>query len=278
MRRRPVAPTRDERWYERSIRTGERLFAALRLDVRIEGARAIPVHGPVVLASTHSSFLDFLFVGQAGVTRGRYVRFLTRHDIWSSRPVARAMDGMRHVPVDRAAPAGAYLQARRLLREGEAVGIFPEGGVAFSSTVRHLMPGSAALAAETGAPLVPVALWGGNRLWPAGPKVDGRIPRPDLTRGRRVDVLVGEPIAVPRDADPREVTERLGHVLTGMLHGLQRAEHHRPRADEHAWWHPAHLGGQAPDPVVSSSTLENLPFGAVSPTWHPWPGSRPPAD
>lgn len=263
--------TRRERWYDRSIRTGERLFARLHLDVRIEGARHIPLHGPVVLASTHSSFLDFLFVGQAGVSRARYVRFLTRHDIWNAPLVGRVMDDMRHVPVDRAAPAAAYLRARRLLREGEAVGIFPEGGVAFSSTVRHLMPGAAALAAETGAPLLPVAVWGGNRLWPAGPKVNGRIPSPDLTRGRRVDVLVGAPIAVAPDADPRAVTADLGPVLTTMLESLQRAEHHRPGPDDHAWWHPAHLGGHAPDPVESSSTLENLPFGAVPPTWGPWP-------
>ena len=62
------------------------------------------------------------------------------------------MDGMRHVPVDREAPAAAYLAARRLLREGEAVGIFPEAGISYSYAVRSLMRGPAALARETGAP------------------------------------------------------------------------------------------------------------------------------
>ena len=268
--RRP-ARTADERWYRRSISAGELLFRRLRLDLRIDGASAIPVHGPVVLASTHSSFLDFLFVGQAGLTRARYTRFLTRHDIWNAPGVAAAMDAMRHVPVDRAAPAAAYLRARSLLREGEAVGIFPEGGVAFSATVRGLMPGAAALAIETGAPLVPVALWGGSRIWPAGPKIDGRIPRPDRTPGRRVDVVVGAPWHLDPGDDPREATRELGHTLTALLEGLQQREHHRPAPGEHAWWYPAHLGGAAPDPVVSSRDLEDLPFGAVAPSWGPWP-------
>ena len=70
------------------------------------------------------------------------------------------MDRMQHVPVDREAPAAAYLQARRLLREGEAVGAFPEAGVSWTHTVRSLMPGVASLARETGAPVVPVAIWG----------------------------------------------------------------------------------------------------------------------
>ncbi len=66
-----------------------------------------------------------------------------------------ARDGRHgHVPVDRAAPAAAYLHARALLREGEAVGVFPEAGVSTSFTVRGLLPGAVALARETGAPLL----------------------------------------------------------------------------------------------------------------------------
>ena len=63
---------------------------------------------------------------------------------------------MQHIPVDRQAPAHAYLRARRMLREGEAVGGFPEAGISFSYTVRPLMRGLVALARETGAPVVPV--------------------------------------------------------------------------------------------------------------------------
>ena len=65
----------------------------------------------------------------------------------------RAVDGrMRHIPVNREAPAHAYLRARRLLEEGEAVGGFPEAGISYSFTVRPLMRGFVSLAQQTGAP------------------------------------------------------------------------------------------------------------------------------
>ena len=99
----------------------------------------------------------------------RLVRFMCRADIWDAplpgKPIGRGMEAMRHIPVDRAAPAAAYLRARSLLGEGEAVCVFPEGGISTAYVVRALMPGAVALARETGAPLVPVSVWGSQRLW-----------------------------------------------------------------------------------------------------------------
>lgn len=243
---------------------GRLALRALAVDVRWTGAEHVPRRGPVVLASTHVSFPDFLFLERAAVTRGRRVRFLTRHDVWHARGAAWWMDRMRHVPVDRRAPAHAYLRARRLLGEGEAVGGFPEAGVSYSYTVRPLMRGLVSLAAETGAPLVPVALWGSQRLFTVGD------PRPpvDWTRGRRVDVAFGEPMRIGPDDDLTTRTRELGHALTGLLEGLQRQAHHAPGPGEHAPWHPAHLGGHAPD-RARARTLDVVPDNAVRPTWGP---------
>ena len=63
-------------------------------------------------------------IGRPRHERDRFVRFLTRHDVWNT-PVAAGDGGMRHMPVDREAPAAAYLPARRLLREGEVVASSP---------------------------------------------------------------------------------------------------------------------------------------------------------
>ena len=176
------------------------------------------------------------------------------------------MDGMRHVPVDRAAPAAAYLAARRLLREGEAVCVFPEAGISHSLTVRPLMRGAAALAAETGAPLVPLVVWGGQRVLPLGR--DGRRPRPDLRRGSLVDVRLGAPLPARPGEDPTGVTERLGHVLTAMLEDVQRLPGHRPADGQWAPWYPAHLGGHAPD-RRAALLLDDVPRSALTPTWGP---------
>lgn len=253
--------------YRAVIGAGHLVLRGLDLRVRAEGADRLPASGPVVLASTHSSFPDFLFIGKALRGTGRLVRFLCRHDIWDS-PVGPAMTAMRHVPVDRAAPAGTYLQARSLLRDGEVVCLFPEAGIPSSYVVRGLMPGAVALARETGAPLLPVAVWGGQRLWPQKRTPDVPVPRPTLSRGRTVDVRVGEPITVPPDADLQGTTRRLGAWMHDEVEALQRLPEHRPRPGEWAPWYPAHLGGDAVD-RAESLRLDVMPTSAVAPTWGP---------
>lgn len=253
---------------------GRFLLALLGVRVRIRGAEHLPASGAVILASTHASYLDFVVLEKAAVRRGRYVRFLARYDVWLPGPVAWAMNRMRHVPVDRSVPVAAYLQARGLLRAGEAIGIFPEAGISYSYTVRSLMPGAVALARETGAPIVPVAMWGAQRIYTVGiPE-----PKPDLTRRRRIDVLFGEPVRIAPDADVTAETRALGARLTELLEELQSLPEHRPVSGETARWYPAHLGGDAPTRAVAAP-YDVMPVSAVSPTWGPPPdaagGTRP---
>lgn len=243
---------------------GRLVLLLLGVRVRVRGAEHLPTSGPVILAATHASYLDFVILEKAAVRRGRYLRFLARHDVWLRGPVGWAMTRMRHVPVDRTVPVAAYLQARRLLRAGEAVGIFPEAGISYSYTVRSLMPGAAALARETGAALVPVALWGAQRITTVGIP----DPRPDFTRGRRIDVLIGAPVRVRPEDDVATVTRLLGERLTAQLEELQRLPEHRPVPGEPAPWYPAHLGGQAPT-RREAAPYDVVPASALSPTWGP---------
>ena len=254
-----------ERVYRATNALGRGVLRMLGIDTRWTGVEHVPRSGPVILAATHVSYPDFILLEQAAVDRGRYVRFLCRHDVWQLPLVRTAMDRMQHVPVDREAPAGAYLRARRLLREGEAVGAFPEAGISWSHTVRSLMPGVASLARETGAPVVPVAIWGSQRLWSVGlPDARGRKPRPSLRRGRRVDLSFGEPITFGRGRRPHRVHPAAGRAAHRPARGAAAAAAPRatargergtvvPRAPRRAGAHPcrgdpvrrgAALGGQ----------------------------------
>ncbi|MDT9592029.1 lysophospholipid acyltransferase family protein [Nocardioides zeae] len=268
--------------YGATIRASRAAFRFLRLDVRTEGAEHVPAEGPAIVVSTHASYLDFLFLGVPAVERGRLPRFLCREPIWDT-PAGGLLDRMQHVPVDRDAPAAAYLRARRLLREGEVVGIFPEAGISYSYTVRSLMRGAAALARETGAPVVPAAMWGAQRIWTVGRTPWGTEPGPDWSRhGRVVDIRLDAPFTVGPQADLTEVTVELGHRLTALLEELQQRPHHRPRPGEHAPWHPAHLGGHALT-REQARDLDVVPRRAVRPTWGPAAGppagpSSPPPD
>ncbi|MFC4783006.1 lysophospholipid acyltransferase family protein [Nocardioides sp. MAHUQ-72] len=253
-------------WYRLTVWVGRLALRVLGVTTRWTGEHHLPATGPVLLASVHVSYPDFLFVGKAALARGRAVRFMCRHDVWQVPGVRRAMESMRHVPVDRRVPAAAYLQARSLLVAGEAVCVFPEAGISHSFTVRSLMRGVAALARETGVPVVPVVVWGGQRLFTVGR--DGRRGSWDLRRGRTVDVRFGAPVPVPPGADLVATTEELGHTLTAMLEQVQRLPVHRPRDGEHAPWYPAHLGGHAPDRRTALG-LDDVPRSAVRPTWGP---------
>lgn len=245
---------------------------ALRVDVHWSGVENLPAHGPVLMAANHVAYPDFVFIERAAVDRGRYVRFMTRHDVWHQPIVENFMKWMQHVPVDRDAPVAAYLGARNLLRQGEAVCVFPEAGVSYAYTIRALMPGVAALARETGVPVVPVAVWGSQRLWSVGDPDLG----PDRTRGRRVDVAFGVPLYADPDTEVASWTGQLGHTLTEMLEQLQARPAHQPRPGEVATWHPAHLGGAAPS-RARARELDLLPGNAVRPTWGGGPLTGAPA-
>jgi 1-acyl-sn-glycerol-3-phosphate acyltransferase len=243
---------------------GRLALSGLGLDIRWTGAEHLPRTGPVVLAATHVSYPDFLLIEKAAVSRGRYVRFMTRHDVWEVPVVPWFMDRMRHIPVNRQAPAYTYLRARRELEAGEAVCAFPEAGISYSFTVRPLMRGAVSLARATGAPLVPVAIWGSQRVFSVGD------PEPpiDWTRRRRVDLAFGAPSYVGPGDDLTEQTHELGHRLTDLLEGLQQLPHHVPRPGEVATWYPAHLGGRAPT-RVRARELDLVPYNAVIPSWGP---------
>jgi 1-acyl-sn-glycerol-3-phosphate acyltransferase len=259
----------SEHVYRATNVLGRAAIRLLGVDTRWTGIEHLPERGPVIVAATHASYPDFVLLEQAAVARGRFLRFMCRHDVWNVPVVRGAMDRMQHVPVDREAPAAAYLRSRRLLREGQAVCSFPEAGISHSYTVRSLMRGVASLAQETGAPVVPVAIWGSQRVWSVGtPDARGRNPRPDLTRGRRVDLSFGAPLAVGPDDDVTAWTRHLGTVLTARLEELQRLPHHVPAAGERAPWYPAHLGGHAPT-RVEAAHLDVVPRSAISPTWGP---------
>ena len=152
---------------------------------------------------------------------------------------------MRHISVDPQAGAAAYAEAVRALQRGELVGVFPEAGVSASFTVRELKTGAARLAAEAGVPLIPVAVWGGQRLMTKNRKISLRE-----RFGVRVNFLFGRPLLVQQDADVIAATARLRQTLQNMVDELQESY---PTDGTGAWWQPRHLGGTAPTPEEAAA-------------------------
>jgi 1-acyl-sn-glycerol-3-phosphate acyltransferase len=214
------------------------LFAAQGLEITIRGTEHVPRRGGAVMAVNHTGYFDFTYAGLAGVRAGRYVRFMAKKSIWSN-PVARPlMSGMGHIAVDREAGQESFDTAVDALRRGEVVALFPEATISRSFELKDFKTGAARLAAKAGVPLLPVTVWGSQRVWTKG------CPRRLGRHGIPVLVTVGQPLTVGRDEDPAAATARLKAAMATQLRADQAAYPAWPDSERHLL--PARLGGTAP--------------------------------
>ena len=228
--------------YPPVITAAKTMFRALDLRLNVIGSHHVPRTGGAVLASNHVSYLDFIFCGYGAHESRRLVRFMAKESVFRHRVSGPLMRGMKHIPVNRAAGAGSYASAVGALRRGEVVGVFPEATISRSFTVKDLKNGAARMAQEAGVPLLPVALWGTQRLWTKG------RPRTLTRRHTPITILVGEPMDPAAYPDATALTADLRTRLSALVDRAQRDYPDQPAGPDDAWWQPAHLGGGAPTP------------------------------
>jgi 1-acyl-sn-glycerol-3-phosphate acyltransferase len=168
------------------------------------------------------------------------VRFLAKKEIFDKAGVGWLMRQMGHIPVDREGAAKDSMTAAITeLERGEIVGMFPEATISPSFVPRRGKTGTVRIAQETKSPLVPVAVWGTQRIMTKWrPK--------NLRRGIPILVNVGAPMDVSPGDDAQEVTDELMARITELLAEAQARYPAEPSGDGDRWWLPAHLGGTAP--------------------------------
>ncbi len=161
---------------------------------RVEGAEHIPGSGPVILAGNHLTFIDSIvlplvcdrqvfFIGKDEYVTGKGIK---------GRLMAWFFTGVGMIPVDRDGASGgvaALMTGRRILEEGKVFGIYPEGTRSPDGRLYRGRTGIARLTLMTGAPVVPFAMIGTDKLQPGG----AGIPRPG-----RVTVRFGEAMEFSR--------------------------------------------------------------------------------
>lgn len=187
--------------------------------MHVKGTENIPDEGPAILVANHRSYFDPLAVGYATAKAGRPARFLGKKEVFDAPLVgdlARAMGGIR---VDRGTGSEEPLQeAASVLEAGELVVVMPQGtiprGRAFYDPVLRGRWGAARLAARTGAPIVPIGLWGTERVWPRSAKVPNLL---NLTDPPEVTVTVGPPVDDLGLEDPSIDTERVMAAISALL-------------------------------------------------------------
>ncbi len=211
-------------------------FPYARFDMA--GVDHIPRQGPVLVAANHRSYFDVAALALLAARIGRPVRFLAKLELFTAPLlgwVARAIGG---IPVDRGSGSDRPLrEAEAALRAGEVVIVLPQGtiprGEAFFDPVPLGKTGTARLAAATGAPVIPVGLWGTEKVWPRSAKLPDVA---NLQHPPTVRIRVGP--AVPLGLhDAAADTAVLMAAITDLLPPEARLPH-QPTAEELARTYP----------------------------------------
>lgn len=179
------------------------MLLSLTGGVEIVGADLVPRRGPLILVANHQSLLDPLALMAA---MPREITFLAAAYLFRLPVVGLVIRAVGAMPVrGEEGDLRSLRKSLALLREGKAIGLFPEGGVSRPGELRPFMPGWAYLALKSGAPVVPVILYGSSKVLPAG----AFIPRPG-----RICIKVLPPVAfAPKKKIVQGDLERLNTIL-----------------------------------------------------------------
>ena len=214
-------------------------FKALGLDFAMSGTDYIPRSGGALLAVNHISYVDFVVGGFAAHPSRRLVRFMAKRELFDHRLAGPLMRSLHHINVDRAEGLAAYDEGVRFLRMGEVVGIFPEATISRSFEIKELKTGAVRLAAAAGVPLVPVVLWGTQRM------LTKDHPR-DFSRGKAITIKVGEPMHPTAEGSAAQTAELRGRMVALLDEAI--AGYPAEQQPAGSWWLPARFGGTAPTP------------------------------
>lgn len=179
----------------RALRPAGRAYFRRRYDVHLHGEQHVPRTGPCLIASNHVGVLD----GPLLVAfTPRVVHALTKKEMFRGR-TGLALRAVGQIPLSRHdVDLAAIKDCLKVLRESGAVGIFPEGSRG-DGELRRFHTGVAYLAPVTGAPVVPLVMFGTRE--PGG--ATDSVPAP----GARFDFVYGPPVYLEQQPWPRTQAE-----------------------------------------------------------------------
>jgi len=183
---------------------------------KVKGLRNVPAKGPVIIASNHLSFSDSIFMP---LVVPRKVTFLAKSEYFTSpgpKGLLKKLTfiALGQVPVDRSGgrrSEAALITGLKVLAEGDCLGIYPEGTRSPDGRLYKGRTGIARLAIESGAPVIPVAMFNTDKIQPTGKVI------PNL---HRVGMEFGKPMYFDGDSTDllylRDVTDQIMNVIQAM--------------------------------------------------------------
>ncbi len=182
---------------------------------KVSGLRNVPNVGPVIIASNHLSFSDSIFMP---LVVPRKVTFMAKSEYFTSPGLKGfikklTFQALGQVPVDRSGGRRSEAAIRtglNLLEVGQCIGIYPEGTRSPDGKLYKGRTGIARMAIDSGAPIVPVAMFNTAEIQPTGqivPKV------------RRVEMVFGEPMYFQGDSSDLTYLRK---VTAEIMQGIQK--------------------------------------------------------
>ena len=162
--------------------------------MHVHGAEKVPLDGPLIVACNHVSYFDPPALGCA---LPRRVYYMAKSELFAIPVLGPVITRLGAYPVDRSrGDLAAVKRSVEVLREGKAIGIFPEGTRNKSGEVQPQM-GVALLASLSGAPVLPAYVSGTG----------------SVHRLSRIDVAFGEPLAFERKASREDLAKWTGQIM-----------------------------------------------------------------
>ena len=181
---------------------------------KVRGLRNVPTRGPVIIASNHLSFSDSIFMP---LVVPRKVTFLAKSEYFTSpgpKGFIKKLTfiALGQVPVDRSGgrrSEAALITGLKVLADGDCLGIYPEGTRSPDGRLYKGRTGIARLAIESGAPVIPVAMFNTDKIQPTGKVI------PNV---KRVEMSFGKPMYF--EGDPTDL-ELLRDVTDDIMNAIQ---------------------------------------------------------
>lgn len=175
----------------------------------IKGREHVPREGAAIIVSNHLSMIDPFVVGYAA---RRLVSYMGKSELFGVPFVGFYLRQLGGFPVDRSRRDAASLRtALTVLKNGELLGMFPEGTRSSTGELQELRAGAARLAARTRSPIIPMAVHNTNRALPPG-----KLPRP-----ARISLTIGPPFELTELYDRNDKGEGMERAIATIKERIE---------------------------------------------------------
>jgi 1-acyl-sn-glycerol-3-phosphate acyltransferase len=162
-----------------------RVYTRITCRIDAPDLQKVPMHGPLIVISNHTGQIEVPLV--FAHLQPRKLTGWAKVESWDNKFLNWVFGVWGMIPVRRGeADMHALKAALRALEKGLILGIAPEGTRNYNGILRRALPGAVTLALHSGAPIIPVAHWGGENFMK------------NLKRFKRTDfhIRVGEPFKI----------------------------------------------------------------------------------